>query len=367
MSGTASLTVNEAALDKIATPPDILAGLVTGSTPSSTAETALSNGLTFNAGSDNITGITFSLSSLPSVSGAAAGTDFFWVINGSGQLEGHIGTSASDPLGIVLEIGGSTTASAGDSVSPTITGTLTDSFPHASGSGSISVTGINVVASDTDGGTVTGLASVDIVDDVPTAHVDSGNVTEGALLTVAALSGVLSNDVAGADGDSIAGVRAAGNDTTTPVSGGVGTDITGLHGTLHLNADGSYTYQSTPNNITSNTTDVFVYTIKDGDGDLSTTTLTINLADVTLVGHQDQDSGRGSARYLEGRGRSCSRHSNGLEPELDGRDSDGTAGGGGGDKLRAAERDHDARRVPAECEWLIRLYADQPLHQGTSR
>ena len=51
----------------------------------------------------------------------------------------------------------------------------------------------------------------------------------------------------------------------------------GLHGTLTLNADGCYTYQSTANNVTADTTDVFVYTIKDGDGDLSTTTLTINL------------------------------------------------------------------------------------------
>ena len=46
---------------------------------------------------------------------------------------------------------------------------------------------------------------------------------------------------------------------------------------------GGYTYQSTANGITANTTDTFVYTIKDGDGDLSTTTLTINLSDVTLV------------------------------------------------------------------------------------
>ena len=63
---------------------------------------------------------------------------------------------------------------------------------------------------------------------------------------------------------------------------GVGTNIAGLHGTLHLHADGSYTYQSTANNITADTTDVFVYTVKDGDGDLSTTTLTINLANVTV-------------------------------------------------------------------------------------
>ena len=98
---------------------------------------------------------------------------------------------------------------------------------------------------------------------------------------------MLANDVAGADGftagGGVVGVRAAGGDLTTDVTTGVATDIAGLHGTLHLNADGSYTYQSTANNITADTTDVFVYTVKDGDGDLSTTTLTINLANVTLT------------------------------------------------------------------------------------
>ena len=56
-----------------------------------------------------------------------------------------------------------------------------------------------------------------------------------------------------------------------------------------LQADGSYTYQSTANNITANTTDVFVYTIKDGDGDLSTTTLTINLTDSGITAPDDSD------------------------------------------------------------------------------
>ena len=112
-------------------------------------------------------------------------------------------------------------------------------------------------------------------------------MNEGALLTVAA-SGVLSNDVAGADGfggrrRGCGGVRAAGDDVTTDVTTGVNTSIAGQHGTLHLLADGSYTYQSTADSITADTTDVFVYTVKDGDGDLSTTTLTINLADVTVV------------------------------------------------------------------------------------
>ena len=118
-------------------------------------------------------------------------------------------------------------------------------------------------------------------------------MTEGGLLTVNAAGGVLINDTAGADGyaagGGVVGVRAAGADTTTAVTTGVNTDIAGLHGTLHLNADGSYTYQSTADAITSDMTDVFVYTIKDGDGDLSTTTLTINLADVTIVAPADND------------------------------------------------------------------------------
>ena len=115
---------------------------------------------------------------------------------------------------------------------------------------------------------------------------DSGNVTEGSLLLAVAASGVLSNDVAGADGfaagGGVVGVRAAGNDLTTDVTTGVNTPIAGLHGTLVLQANGGYSYKSTANDITADTTDVFVYTVKDGDGDLSTTTLTINLANVTV-------------------------------------------------------------------------------------
>ncbi len=148
---------------------------------------------------------------------------------------------------------------------------------------------------DANGNTATNTITIDVIDDVPHANLNTGSVTEGGLLTVNAAGGVLTNDTAGADGyaagGGVVGVRAAGlvPDTTTAVTTGVNTNITGQHGTLHLNADGSYTYQSTADNITSDTTDVFVYTIKDGDGDLSTTTLTINLANVTLIAPTDSD------------------------------------------------------------------------------
>ena len=77
---------------------------------------------------------------------------------------------------------------------------------------------------------------------------------------------------------------AAGSNTSLPVSGGVGTGIAGTFGTLTLNADGSYSYDGTPNVVPpAGATDTFVYTITDGDGDTSTMTLTITLTDSGLA------------------------------------------------------------------------------------
>ena len=134
---------------------------------------------------------------------------------------------------------------------------------------------------------------INIVDDVPVAASDAGNVTEGALLSVIAAAGVLSNDKPGADGyaagGAVVGIK-TGSDTSTAASGSVGTTIETSKGFLTLYADGHYTYQAKPNAITSDTTDTFVYTIKDGDGDLATTTLTINLSNVTLTAATDRDA-----------------------------------------------------------------------------
>ena len=52
---------------------------------------------------------------------------------------------------------------------------------------------------------------------------------------------------------------------------------------LTLNADGSYTYESTADAVDANAQDQFVYTIRDGDGDLTSAVLTINVADVTGI------------------------------------------------------------------------------------
>lgn len=103
-------------------------------------------------------------------------------------------------------------------------------------------------------------------------------------MTKDAASGVLSSDQSGADGWAIGGgvVGVAKGNTGTTSSTGVGTSITGDYGTLTLNANGSYSYKADPNKITANVQDVFTYTVRDADGDLKTSTLTINVQDVTV-------------------------------------------------------------------------------------
>ena len=143
-------------------------------------------------------------------------------------------------------------------------------------------------AVDQFGNTVTNTVTITIVDDVPVAMADTGNVTEGGTLTVAAADGVLSNDKAGADGwansgSAVVGVVAGNSDVAAEDLTSVGQQISGQYGTLTLNSDGSYTYVSTANSITGNEQDVFTYTVKDSDGGLVETTLTINVADVTAT------------------------------------------------------------------------------------
>ncbi|MGF6690620.1 VCBS repeat-containing protein [Metapseudomonas resinovorans] len=134
--------------------------------------------------------------------------------------------------------------------------------------------------------------TIEIVDDLPQAKADDASVSEGSSVSGNVVSGAGLGSVAdvfGADGrpspaTGVVGVR-TGGDVSTPAAGGVGVPIdTGL-GTLVLHADGSYTYTSHANALgQAGAVDTFTYTIVDADGDLSTTTLTIDLSNVTVVG-----------------------------------------------------------------------------------
>ncbi|WP_447651536.1 retention module-containing protein [Pseudomonas abietaniphila] len=167
--------------------------------------------------------------------------------------------------------------------------TLNGSETHNQGDGTINNEQIAVHAVDSDGDVADGNINVHVTDDVPQANPDIGYVKEGGETS----GNILGNDVAGADGPGagglIIGVR-AGSDTSTPVSGGVGTVIQGLYGTLIVDASGNASYVANPNNGgNGDAQDVFTYTIRDVDGDTSTTTVTVNVFhnDGVIIGGSD--------------------------------------------------------------------------------
>jgi hypothetical protein len=275
-----SLTVYEAALDTTKDGNDIQAGLVTGSNPSLTTETAQSAGLTFTAHSDNITGIAFGSTAGISVTGADPSATFAWTVNASGQLEGHLGTLAG-PLALILSITGTTTAAAGGgTATPTITATLTDAFPHATGSGDITVNGIQVVATDTDGSTATATIGVTVVDDVPQAVNDTAQtVAEDAVGTIG--GNVMSNDKPGADGATVTAVDLGDGNGFQTVNAVGTTTLTDAHGTYTFKADGTWTFDPAlnQNNSAGNVDASFTYKISDGDHDTSTAVQPISITD----------------------------------------------------------------------------------------
>ncbi|MBB6412996.1 DUF5801 repeats-in-toxin domain-containing protein, partial [Mesorhizobium sangaii] len=129
---------------------------------------------------------------------------------------------------------------------------------------------------------------INIIDDAPTAVADTDAVAAGSHAPIGGnvISGAGSDgnaagaDTKGADDAKVAGVAAGTTNADLDSGVTLGTPIHGAYGTLTLQADGSYSYvrdAGTPGGVH----DVFTYTIKDGDGDLSHTTLTISIGNST--------------------------------------------------------------------------------------
>lgn len=137
-----------------------------------------------------------------------------------------------------------------------------------------------VILRDKDGNEWEFEVPVDIVDDAPVADDDSASITKGQESIVASGS-VLDNDKYGAD-------READEDAFVWNTGELAQDENGRyvleHGSIELNADGSYTYylDNADHDVITLTEgkslyDTLTYTIKDADGDVSTATLTIEI------------------------------------------------------------------------------------------
>ncbi|MFQ2688749.1 Ig-like domain-containing protein [Aeromonas caviae] len=96
---------------------------------------------------------------------------------------------------------------------------------------------------------------------------------------------VLANDLAGADGGlSVIGYGVGSSSTT--YTNGAGTQVVGLYGVLTILANGAYTYQVTKNGsqLPADAREVFSYSVRDGDGDTTNSTLTISVNPVDSNG-----------------------------------------------------------------------------------
>jgi large repetitive protein len=284
-------------------------GIGTANATGSNAGANSENGqdtVSFTAGSDNITAIAFgAIAGLTADVNGVPGADIVWTRVSDTQITGAIGGMTAITINLTPP---ALPILAGASGSATVAVILSDNFPHpnAAGENVITLSGLNVVATDTDGDPASATVTINVTDDVPTANADTDAVTEdgptvanGNVLTAAAVATPDANstdgvaDVQGADGATVTGV--VFGTPAGPVSGNVGAIVNGTYGTLTLAAGGGYTY--TLNNglpavqsLSAGQTliETFTYTITDGDGDGSTTTLqiTINGADdgVTITG-----------------------------------------------------------------------------------
>ncbi|RUV26408.1 type I secretion C-terminal target domain-containing protein [Mesorhizobium sp. M1A.F.Ca.IN.022.04.1.1] len=197
-------------------------------------------------------------------------------------LGGHVLTSAAQTF---TDATGSLTASYSFDAA-TGTGTINYSYTlntNTSGDGTSVSFAVGVTDSDGDAAPP-GTLVINIIDDAPTAVADTDAVPAGSFASIGG------NVMAGVGGDAFASSGdnvSAGGASVTSAYGkdgagsaqtvtGAGVSIVGEYGTLVLHSDGSYTYTRAAE-TKGGVDDVFHYTLTDGDGNQSSTTLTISI------------------------------------------------------------------------------------------
>ncbi|MDF1862288.1 MAG: Ig-like domain-containing protein, partial [Verrucomicrobiales bacterium] len=155
-----------------------------------------------------------------------------------------------------------------------------------------------VAAGSGESTTETVTVTVTGTNDGPVAVDDNGSVDEDATLAVPVLTGTLSNDTDADTSDvlTVSDIR-TGAEGGSGTSGLVGAPLTGTYGTLTLQSDGSYSYaadQAVTDSLDDGdvVTDVFTYTIDDGNGGTDTAQLTITVTgtnDATVT-NPDEDT-----------------------------------------------------------------------------
>ncbi|WP_419901299.1 beta strand repeat-containing protein [Kiloniella sp.] len=300
VSTTVSVTVNDGVPSVISATGTNLGLTEVGLDAANDVETAT---VTFDQGTDGIDSVTLGLATgltAPSVSNLDETLTWSQLVP-SGDWQ------ARDAEGnLLLTVQVSDTVVAGDVVA-TVTATLSDEFKHLVSTDSLEITGFEVVADEgtVDGDTVAQAITITVADDTPDADDDVNSVTEDTVLTTT--GNVLNNDDVGEDVVEGGQAEVTWTDGGTTTETGYAQEIAGDHGTLFVNADGTYKYvldntdpevqalSAPPASGTvsydTTLTETFSYNQNDNDGDQSPADLviTINGNDdiVTITGTAD--------------------------------------------------------------------------------
>ena len=262
---------------------------------SDTNPLTLTDTLDFNFGADGagevVTTDTFSAmfdvngSSQPLTSGGSA-------VNVSETANGYVGVSATGETVFTLEINPTTGRYTYNQFKPL-------DHPDTTDHDDVIWLKFGIKVTDADGDSQTGMIGINVHDDGPRAYADTDALLANDMV---ATGNVLDNDDSGADvPPTVTNVNLNGTDY--PVSETGVTTIEGEFGTLEISADGSYTY--TRGSVDGGT-DAFGYTMQDGDGDTSTTTLTFDVelavSPKLIVGSNRDDVDPSTEEYVVGEG-----------------------------------------------------------------
>jgi T1SS-143 domain-containing protein len=132
--------------------------------------------------------------------------------------------------------------------------------------------GVTLKATDTDGDVATAQIKIAIDDDMPFANAEG--FTPVLALNTALLGNTLENDVKGADGALVTGIKAFTDPADFAAVGGI---VNVPNGFLTIDANGAWSFTQTSLAAPGNTGRSFSYQITDGDGDTSTSFFSVTL------------------------------------------------------------------------------------------
>ena len=231
---------------------------------------------------------------LPARASEPAGSDS---TSNTESVAGTIQFISGDPT-FSISINGTPITAVGQTISGTFGVLMITSFAETSigfvytladnTAGDSTVDLFSVAVTDGDSDIATATLSIEIVDDLPVIQPDTSTTpagldpVSGNVITDAEGDG--GGDAVGADGAVVTAVASVNVPASPDLDPGPDFQIAGQYGVLTLSQDGSYSYIRNPG-TPGEVSDVFSYTLTDGDGDSSTTTLTIFIGDASpMVG-----------------------------------------------------------------------------------